>query len=381
MKILIIGDLHIGLVWDGLDRTDAILGVLENVVVKYSPDIDVTVYLGDIFENSHPTPKQIGAFLRILQMGCPGSLKGTDNPCAHILKGNHDGDLNSVKGSAVAPLSYFHTHVVTETESVILPMLLSVKGGTELLSFLSLPYSKEDSSLSILTDRAFVEAKDVIVFSHLDIPGAVAGVEQYFTKARPTQLSGQLINHPKIKRIFAGHVHKPQTVGDKITVVGSLVQCDLTEVDDQKRVVIYDTETDTITNIPVQTPEFGGTRLKRISLDFTANDLDVWKTYESLLTERNDLTDLDILSVDIRVTEEDYPKLDLIKLEESLKKQVHHIRRIVPVVVRNREMRLPTLNVSVDRKDAIKSYVETYCKQDGEDVLRKSLEIVETEGG
>jgi len=368
MKSVWIGDPHIGLVWDGLDRTEEVFTILKNIIKKVPKDITDFFFAGDIFDNSHPFAKHIAQFMGILGE----ILEGDSSRNVYIIGGNHDGNLESVKGLALEPLSHVHNRdggqcfIYTEP-TIERPSSFESRNGV-----LMLPYSRTQKEVTIpdVWDS-------VIGFSHLDIQDAVVGVERFFTKPIPSMLSNSIINNPKVKRIFSGHIHTPQTVGDKIIILGSLLQTDLTEANDKKRFIIYDNKTDEVESIELQNEEFGGSRLKRISFDFVketpgsgANDF--------MLNEITKEVKLnDILSIDVRIAEEDLYKIDIGKVESVVAGKVRHLRRIVPIIVKNREVRLPTLNLAVGKQESVKSFVEAYCKEDKELILQKALDIVQ----
>jgi hypothetical protein len=218
---------------------------------------------------------------------------------------------------------------------------------------------------------------DLVGLSHLDIPGAMVGVEKFFTKPIPSTLDPSIIINPKVKRIFAGHNHTPQTVGDKIIVLGSLLQTDLSEADDKKRFIIYDNKTDEVESIELQNEEFGGSRLRRISFDFVKEKPGSGANDYMLNEITKEVKPNDILSIDVRIAEEDLYKIDIGKVESTVAGKVRHLRRVVPIIVKNREVRLPTLNLAVGKQESVKSFVEAYCKEDKELILQKALDIVQ----
>jgi len=80
----------------------------------------------------------------------------------------------------------------------------------------------------------------VVVFCHLDIPGATTGSEGRMLRGGALELPRWMEEDPRVQRIYAGHVHKPQVVREKVQVVGSLDRLDFGEEMEPKGYVLLD---------------------------------------------------------------------------------------------------------------------------------------------
>jgi len=261
MKYIITGDLHLSAtnsenMIEGLPEKLFYTGnALKNMVEFASKNnIPNIIIGGDVFHNK--------SILHVLaQSFFLDFIRNNTNITFYIISGNHD--MSSRSGNGVTALKCLDNepNVKMFHEATLVNNLYFVpwhpekmneeiknppKGADFLIGHLGLNEGALNSGISIVSD---IGLKDV----------------------------------SKYKHCFLSHYHKPQTVGN-VTYVGSPIQEDWGEREDEKRFIILDTETDNVESIPT-------TGYKKFyQFDLTKeNKKEVLKLAEKLKKEGNEI--------------------------------------------------------------------------------------------
>lgn len=228
MRILCVGDLHIGASLGGVSRFDEHRRVLE-YCQELDEQVDLTVNLGDVFHMPKPHPVSLGLFAKYL------------SDYDYILVGNHDRPSRGQWHAFRAYGDAGHSKIVD------VPF---VKFGDPTLIFL--PYvtdwqAKEagyPSAQDWLDDfcrKCVKEApKKILAFAHLEVLGAEVGQVRAWREVG-TRVPDVLMESRKVSKVYVGHIHSHQHI-NKATIVGSSIRVDYSEADQLKVAAIYDTE-------------------------------------------------------------------------------------------------------------------------------------------
>ena len=252
MRLVVRGDLHLDLVSDGLSRLEEQKRiVLHTLEVLESVRPDVFVDLGDLFDRTRPSPSAYAealSYASALALWEKETHSGTTER-TYILAGNHDkpsrGDV-----SALHPLERLSFYGAGFSRVVLMPELVEFEGT----SLLFLPYvtdweAKREAPiydgparsaqeyLDRFVHRALVKAERVVAFTHLEVPGSKLADDDRVQRDVGTAIPGELLESPKVVRVYAGHVHKYQEL-KKVTVVGSALHVDFGEAADPKGLIV-----------------------------------------------------------------------------------------------------------------------------------------------
>jgi len=138
--------------------------------------------------------------------------------------GNHD--LLTINGeSSLQPFTKI-VNVISKPEFIL--------NGVKVI-----PYDKIDGNLSPTGD---------VLLIHADIAGLKLGPDDYSAKSR---LKPQMFNDWGI--VLNGHIHKPQTLGNIVTIGSPMVQ-DWGEVEENKRFIHY--KNGEVVSVPISHPQF-----------------------------------------------------------------------------------------------------------------------------
>lgn len=235
MKILLVGDIHLGLGFP--NRLDHFF----NVSTKYFNDFlfpyiennltkdDIIVLLGDLFDNRDVVPINVLNYGQML-------LERMSKTCpVHVLIGNHDiynkstNNVNSVK-----PFDYIPNIHVYENPTKI---LFNNK------SILILPWVEHrDEQVKLLKQYSGCD----YLFCHSDLNGA----RMHLTSvAHRNKNKIDVEDFDGYKHVYSGHIHLVQH-NKNFTFVGSIHEMDRNDYGNQKGIFVLDTDNDTEEFIP-----------------------------------------------------------------------------------------------------------------------------------
>lgn len=238
MRLVVRGDVHLDLVSDGLPRLEEQVRVLKATVeVVREVGADVFVDLGDLFNSPRPSPAAYGAAIEYLR-----DLDEIEGLRSFVLAGNHDKPTRGAT-NALTPLRGLYESV----EVVERPLVVEIDPVLLLLPFVTEAEARKSgyaSAYDELTEVALealealeVEPDRVVAFSHLEVAGAVLADDERLQRDVGTGIPEVVLESDRVERVFAGHVHKFQTVG-KVVVVGSALHVDFGEAADPKGLIV-----------------------------------------------------------------------------------------------------------------------------------------------
>jgi DNA repair exonuclease SbcCD nuclease subunit len=309
VKYIFIADLHLSAfssesMVEGLpEKLYYKIKVLENILSEN--DVENIMILGDIFHTKSIIHSiALNTFAKFLE-------KNKDRNFI-MLNGNHDSSSRTGDGvSALKSLEWIpNVTVMYDAKAIddilLVPwnpknMLETIKVNSGKCRYLASHFGLNEASLSngisIVSD---IGLKDLISYD----------------------------------KVFLGHYHSPQSVGN-VTYIGSVIQEDWGEKNEEKRYIIFDTETGEHQSIPTKGYK------KHIELDLSKNNkFDVVQKAKELLEEGNivrmkttevmDMSDTDIQCRVISEVQEDITNRGLttsMSLKDKMKKYLE-IRNI-----------------------------------------------------
>jgi len=191
---------------------------------------------GDVFHRNIVNQELVADIQRVCQ-------KLQDNKIeTYFIVGNHDeiaqkGRTNSL--TTIKTVSNWDYINVIEK-----PTFINV-GGNKYFFFC--PHTSRSKHDGIAPDELVLKVwkeadksiEEVIVFTHAEVKGAVSGAENIMLANKSFTIPIKLINDERIKKVFCGHIHKYQEIGNKVVIIGAPVYVDASEVNDKKGVLIY----------------------------------------------------------------------------------------------------------------------------------------------
>jgi DNA repair exonuclease SbcCD nuclease subunit len=260
MKLLVRGDVHLDLVSDGLSRLEEqerVLGHTLDALKLLNPDVFVD--LGDLFDRPRPSPAAYGAALgyvrdlagwwRTLAAARELGSVETLEDRTFVLAGNHD-KVSRGEVSALHPIeALWERGEVKVARPVTKPEWVDLEGHGVRLVFL--PFVTDWEARQRLHEGAFnlaqeylddfvagalLDAERVVAFTHLEVPGSRNAADERVQRDVGTRIPEVLLEDDRVLRVYAGHVHRYQTVG-KVTVVGSALHVDFGESADAKGMI------------------------------------------------------------------------------------------------------------------------------------------------
>lgn len=339
MNTLVIPDLHLGLSWDGLDRTQDVFFTLDKILSQ-NLDIDEIVWLGDIFHSPNVPHTIVAKFINL--------LNDLDDVTHIILKGNHDGEFGGRKGSPLEEIAAAGFKVINEPEICN--------------DDLYLPYCTyiQLDDIKRVVDNANLNFK--YCFSHLDIPEAMPGLESEISRSSKCILPDWV--YERCNKVISGHIHKGQSLrGGKVEILGSVLKVSVAEADDPKRYCIIEDDKVTLKDIKTR-----NVKDYRITFDkgFDSGSIQVEKD--------------DIVSVEITVPHNIAHTFDFRALEKKLRESCYHLRFNLDVVkekcIRNKE-----INTRASDFDIFNTYVKSQKLKDTDLVINEFKSIMESCNG
>lgn len=249
MRVLVCGDFHLGINYNGFSRLEEQkeqLGKIVGIVTRN--DVSCVIVAGDVFHTNRPTTESIFYFNHFFLM--PLVQRGID---VIILTGNHDYNANGK--SAILTCDVISKVMIID-KSIYVDRLRGIT---------YVPYMK-----SVKPD----DINDIdtnVVIGHFSINGATIGAEENLLSNYVSTIHG----FPDcVKWCFTGHIHKKQDffVGNcHVYYPGSLIRCDFGEKNDEKSVIIFDTEKKEVLSFDLNPIEFSHFKIKCGELDKTVN--------------------------------------------------------------------------------------------------------------
>lgn len=223
-KIAAIGDLHLGRSLYGYDMTFDVRRVMRSFF-EYCQrtGIRTAVQLGDVFDRPNPVEEHRKWFVQWCNEFERAKIR------LFVLVGNHDAITRESVSSGLESIGAYSFKYVRIIDRP------TYERGLLFLPFPSYCNYQSPEQWEHAVDRLVTEVKHpTIVFSHLDIDGAKLGQQSYVYRGSAYKIPKAVIASKRVTRIFAGHIHKPQFVGDKIIVVGAAQRLRFDEAEDKR---------------------------------------------------------------------------------------------------------------------------------------------------
>jgi len=340
---LIIPDIHLGARWDGVDRDKEILKFIRTIPeIVNQNQIKIVYFLGDIFESPYVSHSLVADFIEILN-DIPEEVE------IEILCGNHDGKPENTKGSPLQEIAALGRDTLGVTYGAYYE---------ESRNELYLPYQTDP-----ITQEQFkgMINSETVAFTHLDIHGAVPGMEREINRGAQAFLP-DWVSH-KCKKIYAGHIHKPQTMGN-IEIVGSVIKANIAESDDVKKYIKIINGQEI--HVPIKCRDI-------ISFDIDYSTEEGQNIYHRLIQlGQEDTKKLDaLMSVNIVCPHNLAHEIDYIRFKDSLRKKVHHLRSNFDVV-KERNYRIKELDTSKSDIEIIETFVNSQHITESEPIIKNS---------
>lgn len=243
-RIHLISDLHFGIRANSLEWLNNQMDYFDNFYIPYLKDNikkdDILFILGDIFDSRQSID------ITVLNSAISVIEKLSKLLLVHILIGNHDcakkydTDINSIVAFKYMPNVYIYEKpiIITNEKSHIL--ILPWIGNRDI-------------------EENYVRAnKYEYVFTHINIAGFKFDNGKDIKSAFATDFS----KFKQIKRLFSGHIHKRQEIGNLI-YIGSPYHTKRSDIGNTKGIYLFDPEKNSIEFI---LNEFSPT-FKRIMLE------------------------------------------------------------------------------------------------------------------
>lgn len=293
MKILAVGDLHVQV--NNLQYTRVLFDNLLNLSLKRK--VDVVIFLGDLF-HTHAVVRQ-----EVVDELQRGFYNFKANGIKTIsLVGNHDGiSPYSINTNAVSLTLKHLTNVIdcpTDTNQNVFYIL--DKSSKSLLAFMPYEYNPElfVNNSKLILQKASCE-EDIsqyrkYLFCHQPFQGAC--YENGYGCVEPSPSPNDLYEYDLI---ISGHIHKRQVLNNgKVFYVGTPRPVSMSEVNDDKIVVLLDASTGNIDLIP--TKELGMPHYYLLNVNLDKNTLEEAVLQIREFKEKNKYNqDLDILIVNV----------------------------------------------------------------------------------
>jgi exonuclease SbcD len=264
MKILHTSDWHIGQIFKGESREEEhkkFFEWLRNVIEK--ENIDILIVAGDIFDVTNPSNSALKLYYDFLF-----SLKELNLKKVIIIGGNHDGistlqtpknilkflDIEVISGEKEELQNYENIfNIEDEVLICAVPFLRDniVRNSIEKEDVLDIEQSLKEGIINYY-NTIFKKAKEInsdipiIATGHFTILGSsISDSEReiYIGKLKGIEKN----SFDMFDYVAMGHLHKFQEISKKIYYSGSPIPLSFSESNQEKKVIIFDTHSKTIT--------------------------------------------------------------------------------------------------------------------------------------
>jgi DNA repair exonuclease SbcCD nuclease subunit len=351
----VVGDIHLNASWDGQDRTEDAFDVLYQIKKHIEDTIDENpsntyhsvFWLGDIFDSPNVPHSHIARFIEYL-----ASFK-SDHMVHRIIKGNHDGDRDSKRGSPLleieaAGVADVYWEPKLEFNTCYIPYC-----SQEVL----------DKFVATLDPSAHIK----YMFTHTDLMGITPGTEKMINRGLPCVLPQKLIDWPSKPLIFAGHIHEPYQKNN-LVVLGSIIKTSISEIT-PKRIFCSPYENETGYFWSPQSRD-----VKSFKINYSTEEGKL--LYQKLLKNENQmLLSSDIVSVDIVCPHNIAHELDQIKFKDIVSKYCHYLR-LTFNVLKEKQFRMKEVDALSD-VEIVKAVVAKQGISDADVVVKDVVSLME----
>ena len=262
MKYVIIADLHLqisgfSVLVDGIpDRIYFPLKNLRKAIDIAKQHNAVLIIAGDLIEEKDKIHQVVLDYTFQALNECKQEVQ------TYIVMGNHD--YTVYKDKQFSYLDYVGIPLAKSKEPIFF----------DDIALIGHSHNKED----IIEDFRNVDPETTkLIVSHFGLQEALVGN----TKYKGGEFSVRDLQHSfPNTTIILGHYHKPQTVTENILYVGSPTPVRIDERDDEKRILLVDTDTNEIISIPTEYPKIHTIELSKDSrLDISELEKNITENY------------------------------------------------------------------------------------------------------
>lgn len=400
-KILFISDIHIGLNTDGIDRTNEIIGVIKTGIVRRAKKLKkeghniAVVFGGDIFHKNTPNEYQVASFIRILNLF---SRLGTK---VYVMSGNHDSISDEKRLSCLSFIKYLSKvyNFVTLIDDITSVEFCTVDSGKYNLVFLphinNAHLAKDGDNYD--TTQEYIDGKtqniigdlpvdNSIMFTHLDISGAIAGDESNFLNKSTVKIPEFIIDNDKnsISKkpfIVSGHIHKHQEIHN-IHIVGSPIYTDFSDSEMDKYYAEITIPDDMYKTTEIKYHKTKCTDFVNIAFSTQYIDSGVSVTDAILRKIKKTLNKgRGFVKVELEIEESKLAKLDTKKIEAFTKKFNFNLKPMTPKIISKRKpVRNEEMKIGNNPKESLKEYLKSDSRIDRsmkKEILKLGVKYIE----
>jgi len=388
MHTIILGDVHLGrslnigksgvgsnLNSRIIDQLNLLDWVLDLAIFR---NIESIIITGDIFEEPKPTTTLITLFISWLNK-CK-----VHNIDVHIIVGNHDlirqGAVLSSPLDIITEIDFPNVSVYKSLDTIFL----------ESTAFTLVPFRDRKSSgcesnaeaLQMLNDSLIYELAGIpstynkVLIGHLAIEGSIPVGDEIDDMTN--ELYCPLSMFRGYDYVWMGHVHKPQKLGGKysgIFHIGSMDISNFLEIDQDKRIIIYDCNNNSYTEEKLPTRP-----LCNFSISVPEDISDSTKfVIDSISNTKIDVANA-IVKVDVILGED----VETLKKSKIAKFLVDAGAFNVTKIFESKKTKLikrdsnNTIDIQMDVPAAIKSFADLYVDDDKrKEYIEISMDIYE----
>lgn len=377
-------DFHIGLYTDEMNRTNEIIKVMKQIV-NHAVLIkaDGVIFGGDIFNNNNPSEDLIKKFISVVNICEKHKIP------LFVMPGNHDTIADKDRVSCLGfleEMSFGYPGLKYIPKFTTFKLFKAEVGDcwwTFIPDIKKAHISSKYKNVQSYIDKKakFVQKKmpklaQHYVFSHLNVPNASAGSEEYLLRKSQIYLPKvwtELTNPKKgLPIIIQAHIHTRQTLNN-INIIGSPIFVGFGEKENSK----YFLEL----HIPEHMGEGSGDLIYHKTnclrfLEFTFEIKNNKFNIKKLLAPAVKKIKKDSI-VKINLTLLEGVNFPLDEFTKIIEKKAFHVKPIVPNLVRKRTVRNIKQSVRLDPKDAARLWIKTNKPKMKKTKLKLAYEIID----
>lgn len=246
MRILHIADLHIGKIVNGYSMLEEQSYALDQVLHMIKEhEVEALIMAGDIYDTRYPSDESVKLFNDFMTQLIPLNLH------IFIISGNHDAGTKLAFANKL--LAKQNVHIVGDIKDGYNPIVLEDEYGS--LNFYLIPFIRPSDVRVQFEHVSSYDGALKAVIAHLSINENERNIlvgHQFFSSGSEVTSDSERLLVGGIEQVSythliqfdyvaLGHLHRSQIVKeDHIRYSGSLVKYSLSEVNDQKSVILFD---------------------------------------------------------------------------------------------------------------------------------------------
>lgn len=367
MKLLCFGDLHLGQGSQYPGRLDAQQHVLEQIAtLAFNRRVDGILFAGDAFEGPGVPPEQLQLFAQFVK-----ACRTVEIPILAITgNGKHDAAVRDTNGLAI--FQHIDGITVASTPDVypfagcsvaVLPWVhpgrLIARAGRDV---------SRDEINQVAGDLLVDVARDLrddcdgggsplcptILLGHWSVSGTALPAGLPVDELREPVLSAAALDELGFDHVVMGHIHRPQTIGERGFYTGSPLPLNFGEEHEGHGVAILHVgEREEIDFPGAEYVEIDSPRFVTLDYDWT-----------TALDERDPVLQLEKVSDDaiVRVrytaTAAQARRVDVGRIRAQLLEAGARVVKVEPTIVREQRARVQGVDEGLDEQAALELYID-----------------------